>query len=163
MEGHQFTLADLVAGQVVRLVGDWNDHPKYGKRFEATQERGFLREMWPTITRAALYILSPRRVVEALIRAFELPQERFAGFRGLTLPGLRASVAEMIEALRAVAGEWAVALIRFERDPVIEGIVAVWPSRIEAQRARTLGFRADDSLEAIVRAHVEDELGGRTG
>ncbi|MGH3441038.1 MAG: helix-hairpin-helix domain-containing protein, partial [Nitriliruptorales bacterium] len=28
-------LADLVEGQAVRLVGDWTDHPRYGRTFEA--------------------------------------------------------------------------------------------------------------------------------
>jgi hypothetical protein len=44
---------------------------------------------------------------------------------------------------------------------VIERIVAGWPTAFEAGRARELGFSADDSFEAIVRAHVEDEHGGR--
>jgi D-erythronate 2-dehydrogenase len=110
---------------------------------------------------AAMYILSPRRVVDALVHAFELPQESFRGFRGLTLPGITATVGEMVDALGRVAGERAVARIRFEPDPRIQAIVAGWPSRVDAARARGLGFRADEDMDAIVRAHVEDELGGR--
>jgi hypothetical protein len=29
------------------------------------------------------------------------------------------------------------------------------------RRAKELGFKAEDSFDAIIRAHVEDELGGR--
>jgi nucleoside-diphosphate-sugar epimerase len=70
-------------------------------------------------------------------------------------------VAEQIEALRRVAGEGAVKRIRREPDPTIARIVAGWPRRFDARRARELGFRAEDSFEEIVRIHIEDELGGR--
>lgn len=110
---------------------------------------------------AAMYILSPRRVVDALIHAFELPQEDFRGFRGLTLPGITVTVGEMVDALGRVAGERAVARIRFEPDARIQAIVAGWPARVDAARGRALGFQADAGFEAIIRAHVEDELGGR--
>ncbi len=50
-------LADLVEGQTVRLVGGWNDHPKYGPTFQAT----FYEQVTPT-TVAGLrnYLLSDR-------------------------------------------------------------------------------------------------------
>jgi nucleoside-diphosphate-sugar epimerase len=76
------------------------------------------------------------------------------------MPGLSATVAEQIEALRRVAGDRAVALIRREPDPVIAGIVAGWATRFDASRAEALGFRAETSFDEIIAAHVEDELGG---
>jgi nucleoside-diphosphate-sugar epimerase len=79
------------------------------------------------------------------------------------MPGLSATVAEQIEALRRAAGEKAVKLIRREPDPVIRRIVSGWATRIDASRALALGFAADASFDAIVAAHVEDELGGRIG
>ena len=81
--------------------------------------------------------------------------------RCITMPGVAATVGEQIEALRKVAGDKAVKLIRREPDPVIERIVAGWPTRFEAKRSRALGFTADESFEAIVRAHIDDEHGGR--
>ena len=54
---------------------------------------------------AAMYILSPRRVVEALIHAFELPAEAFGMTRMLTLPGITASIGAMVDALAEVAGD----------------------------------------------------------
>ncbi len=51
-------------------------------------------------------------------------------------------------------------LIRRAPDPVVERIVAGWPTVLEAKRSRALGFQADESFEAIVRAHIEDEHGG---
>jgi len=81
--------------------------------------------------------------------------------RAIVLPGITATVAEMVDALRTVGGEVAVRRIRWEPDPTIQRIVRGWPARIDAERARRMGFEADRSFEEIVRAHVEDELGGK--
>ena len=110
---------------------------------------------------AAMYVLSPRRVIDALVHAMELPREALGMTRGLNLPGRTFTVAEMVAALRRVAGERTVARIRFEPDPLIQRIVAGWPTRFATPRAERLGFRADDDLDEIIRQHIEDELGGR--
>jgi D-erythronate 2-dehydrogenase len=109
---------------------------------------------------AAMYILSPRRVVEALIHAFELPAHAFGMTRMLTLPGITASIGGMVDALAEVAGERVIRRITWQPDPVIQKIVAGWPARFDARRARSLGFQADADMAEIVRAHIEDELGG---
>jgi nucleoside-diphosphate-sugar epimerase len=109
---------------------------------------------------AAMYILSPRRVVEALIRAFELPPKAFGATRMLTLPGITVSIGEMVDALRAVAGERVAARVKWQPDPRIQKIVAGWPAAFDARRARAMGFEADPDFASIIRAHVEDELGG---
>jgi UDP-glucose 4-epimerase len=77
------------------------------------------------------------------------------------MPGLSALVSEEIEALRRVAGDKAVALIKRESDPVIERIVAGWPTQFDARRASALGFKAETSFDEILQVHIEDELGGR--
>ena len=50
--------------------------------------------------------------------------------------------------------------IRWQPDPRIQKIVAGWPARIDARRARELGFKADADMIEIIDAHIEDELGG---
>jgi len=45
-------------------------------------------------------------------------------------------------------------------DPQVETIVAGWPERADATRARELGFVPETSFDEIVRIHIEDELGG---
>ena len=104
---------------------------------------------------------SPRAAVGFFMHAAEMDLAPIGPRRCLTMPGVGATVGEQIEALRKVAGEKAVKLIRREPDPVVERIVAGWPTRFEAKRSRDLGFTADESFEAIVRAHIEDEHGGR--
>ena len=104
---------------------------------------------------------SPRAAVGFFRHAMRLDLARLGDRRSLAMPGLSATVAEQIEALRRAAGEKAVKLIRREPDSVIRRIVSGWATRIDASRALGLGFVADASFDAIIAAHVEDELGGR--
>lgn len=103
---------------------------------------------------------SPRSAVGFLLHAAGLSSERLGARRNVTLPGVAVSVGEQIEALRRVAGDDAVALIRDEPDPAIRAIVDFWPQRFDARRARDLGFTAETTFDDIIRVHVEDELGG---
>jgi nucleoside-diphosphate-sugar epimerase len=104
---------------------------------------------------------SPRSAVGFLVRAATIDSELVGPHRTLAMPGLSATVGEQIEALRRVAGERAVRLIRREPDETIMGIVANWATGLDATRARALGFTAESSFDEIIRVHIEDELGGR--
>ncbi|EPE97322.1 D-erythronate dehydrogenase [Rhizobium grahamii] len=104
---------------------------------------------------------SPRSAVGFLIHAASIDLEPLGARRSLTMPGVSATVGEQIEALRKIAGEKAVSLIRREPDELVMKIVSGWPQAFEAERARKLGFVADASFDDIVRVHIEDELGGR--
>ena len=104
---------------------------------------------------------SPRAAVGFLIHAATMDTARLGDRRNLTMPGVAATVAEQIEALRKVAGDNVTKRIRRESDPIIQRIVAGWPRRFDARRARALGFEAEGSFEDIIRIHIEDELGGR--
>jgi len=115
----------------------------------------------PVAPETAIYILSPRRVVEALLRAMTLPESAWGMHRTLQLAGITVTVGAMVEALARVAGEAVTDRIRWQPDPAIERIVETWPVRAEARRARSMGFTDDGSFEAILQAHIEDELGGR--
>jgi nucleoside-diphosphate-sugar epimerase len=105
-------------------------------------------------------LASPRAAVDYLLRAATLDAARLGDRRALTMPGLSVTVAEQIEALRELAGDRAVALIRREHDPVIAGIVAGWPRAFATERAAELGFRGESTFAEILAVHVQDELGG---
>ena len=107
------------------------------------------------------WFASPRAAVRFLIHAAEIDTLPLGTRRSLTMPGLAATVREEIEALRRVAGDRAVGLIRREPDATIAGIVGGWPQSFNPRRALALGFQAEKSFDDIIRAHVEDELGGR--
>jgi D-erythronate 2-dehydrogenase len=109
------------------------------------------------------YHASPRAAVGFLTHAAGMDTALLGSRRALTMPGLSATVAEQIEALRAVAGDKAVALIRQARDEDVATIVAGWPRDFDAARATALGFTAESSFEEIIRIHIEDALGGKLG
>jgi nucleoside-diphosphate-sugar epimerase len=107
------------------------------------------------------WFASPRAAVGFLYRAAEIDGDALGDRRCLTMPGVSATVADEIEALRRAAGDDAVRLIRREPDERILQIVRTWPGRFAATRAYALGFRAEKSFDEIVGVYVEDELGGR--
>jgi D-erythronate 2-dehydrogenase len=104
---------------------------------------------------------SPRAAVNFLIRAMTMDLSVLGNRRNLNMPGLSATVAEQIEALRRIAGEKAVKLIRRKPDPVIGKIVEGWPRNFDTARSLSLGFAAEKTFDDIIRIHIEDELGGK--
>ena len=60
----------------------------------------------------------------------------------------------------AAARDAVAARIRWRPDPEIQKIVSGWPMRFAADRGRALGFAADESVEKIIQAFIDDELGG---
>nr|WP_111300430.1 D-erythronate dehydrogenase [Paracoccus saliphilus] len=103
---------------------------------------------------------SPRSAVGFMIHAASMDLDRVGPRRSLSMPGVSATVGDQIEALRRVAGDAAVALIRREPDAAITRMCEGWAPGFEATRARKLGFVAEDRFDDIIRAHIEDELGG---
>jgi D-erythronate 2-dehydrogenase len=104
---------------------------------------------------------SPRAATGFLVHAAALARDALGPRINLSMPGVACTVAEQIAALRRIAGDRVAARIRREPDPLVAGIVAGWPQRIEARRARELGFAAERSFDEIVRIHIDEELGGR--
>lgn len=104
---------------------------------------------------------SPRAAVGFFLHAAEMDLSTLGARRNLTMPGVAATVGEQLTALRKVAGDKAANLVRRAPDPVIKKIVSGWPTSFTADRAKEFGFSADDSFEAIVHAHIDDEHGGK--
>ena len=87
---------------------------------------------------------SPRSAVGFLVHAGAMDTARLGPGRVLNMPGVAATVAEQMEALRKVAGDNVVSRIRRQPDPMIARILADWPRRFDARRARELGFTAEE-------------------
>jgi D-erythronate 2-dehydrogenase len=109
------------------------------------------------------WFASPRAAVGFLKHAATMDTSLLGWRRSLSAPGLSATVAEEIEALRRVAGNKAVALIREEPNETIARIVDGWARNFDTRRALSLGFKAERDFDEIIRVHIEDELGGRIG
>jgi len=106
------------------------------------------------------WFASPRAAVGFIVHAATVDTSKLGSHRSLNLPGLSATVGEQLEALKRVAGERAVALVKRVPDPQIIKMIGSWPRSFDARRARDLGFVAESSFDEIIRVHIEDELGG---
>ena len=110
----------------------------------------------PASTR--VWMLSPATVTDCFIAAHEIPGDTLGFNRSLALPGLTATVEEMIAALERVAGREVADRVRVEPDPRVRRIVDTWPVAVDASRALSLGFPTDHSFEDIVRRYIADEM-----
>jgi len=104
-----------------------------------------------------VWLLSPRRVVEAFIHAHDLPPEAWGMNRALNLPGITVSVGQMIAAMEKIAGVETAKRVSYKVDPRIEKIVNGWPVRFDTPRALAMGFKADPGIEAVIRDYIADE------
>jgi nucleoside-diphosphate-sugar epimerase len=110
----------------------------------------------PVDVGTAMWVLSPAAAIANLLHAHELPAERWAGPRSLSLPGLTVSVHAMLDALASVGGAAARARVRMQPDARIEAIVRTWPARFDTARADSMGFVRDGDFESIVRAYAKE-------
>jgi len=104
------------------------------------------------------WFASPRAAIGFLIHAASLSREQIGLRCNMNLPGLSATVAEQIEALRSMIGSDAVALIRSEPDEKIAKIVSGWAESFNAERATKLGFEAESSFEQIIKVYLDDDF-----
>ncbi len=104
---------------------------------------------------------SPRSAAGFLMHAGTLDTAKLEGRRALNLPGISCTVAEQIEALRDVAGNNVVALIKSVPDAAIAKIVEGWPRNFAPERATALGFKAESSFREIVDVYVNEDLPNR--
>jgi nucleoside-diphosphate-sugar epimerase len=104
---------------------------------------------------------SPRSAVGFLLNAAALSRAQLGDRVNLTMPGVCCTVGEQIAALKRVAGDKVASRIRRAPDALVERIVAGWPRRFDARRAVALGFKVEATFDDIIRAHIEDELGGK--
>ena len=104
---------------------------------------------------------SPRAAVGFLIHAAGLTREQLGPRISMAMPGVCCTVAEQIESLSRIAGPKVAARIKREPDELVMRIVAGWSERLDAKRAAALGFTAEANFDEIIKAHIEDELGGK--
>lgn len=107
------------------------------------------------------WFASPRAAIDFTVHAAEMDSTPLGWRRTLSMPGLSATVGEEIAALRRVAGDKAVKLIRKADDPAVLRIVEGWPGNFDARRAKELGFKGDADFDAIIKVFIDEELGGK--
>lgn len=110
----------------------------------------------PVPVEMEMFVMSPGKVVEALLHGAEVPGEALGPFRAFMLPGITVSVAGMLDTLREVGGDEALARVRHVPDERIQAIVSGWPARFTTRRADRLGFHRDKDFREIVEAFLDE-------
>ncbi|KAK3114282.1 hypothetical protein LTR53_007567 [Teratosphaeriaceae sp. CCFEE 6253] len=98
------------------------------------------------------WLCSPATLVKNLIIALGLPRDCMEShIRQVNLPGISATVKEMLQALREVGGEDAVKLIKREKaSKEVMSLLESWGKRYDVKKALDLGFVADQSFKGAV-------------
>jgi nucleoside-diphosphate-sugar epimerase len=161
---NDYSRKGFVDGRVLRLP-TISVRPGKPNKAASSFASGIIREplngeeaICPVSPDTRLWLLSPRKAIEALIAGHNLSAAALGNNRTINLPGVSVSVAEMVAALERVAGSEPATRIRWQSDPAVERIVGSWPGAWDTTRARALGLAADADFDSIVRAYVEDDL-----
>jgi nucleoside-diphosphate-sugar epimerase len=112
----------------------------------------------PVNAASVMAVMSTARLIDCVVRAYELPPEAFGAQRALLLPAISASVEAIIAAVRRAGGDAAADRIVFRPDAPTQRIVDGWPAGVDAVRARELGFHADATVDEIVETFVASDL-----
>ncbi|MSQ20830.1 MAG: SDR family oxidoreductase [Betaproteobacteria bacterium] len=110
----------------------------------------------PVADSTGVWLLSPARAIDAFMHAHDLPAAAWGSYRVVNLPGITATVREMVDALGRIAGRERAALVQDVPDERIRAIVKTWPTKLRTPRANAMGFKADPDIEAVIRAHIAD-------
>lgn len=99
------------------------------------------------------WVASPETTVRNFVVAKHVPADQFLSHtRVVCLPGFTTTVRQELEALREVAGEEALRLVKFRDDPTNRRIVSSWPAKFDNKYALGLGFEVDEGgMVPIVR------------
>jgi hypothetical protein len=102
-------------------------------------------------------ISSPRTLVENLVRVLHLPGDvLLPHVRVINLPGISASIEEMIDSLVAVGGQDKLRLLKEEPNRETERILRSWAPRVDDSTAMKLNLVRDESVERLVRDYWEE-------
>ncbi|MEX2595247.1 MAG: D-erythronate dehydrogenase [Anditalea sp.] len=112
---------------------------------------------YPVPSETAFWIQSPKRVIQNFIHAANIDEKVLGDDRVINLPGLTASVQEMIKSLEQITNSEVTKLISYEPDTFLQSIVLTWPPHFDTLKANKLGFVSDTSVEEIIRSYMDEE------
>ena len=102
------------------------------------------------------WLCSPKTLVTNLVHALTVPPTSLPPhIRHVNLPGVSASVQDMLDALEKVGGKESLKLVTEKADPALEPILRSWPTKFDVTRALSLGYVADDSFESAVKDYQQ--------
>ena len=161
---HDMTRKGFIDGRSLRLP-TITVRPGKPNRAASSFASGIIREplsgieaLCPVAPTTRMWVSSPRSAIDNIIAGHEAAAAKFGSTRSVNVSGICVAVGEMVEALRAVAGEAVAARVKWQLDPTIDRIVSTWPSNFVPALALSLGMRADPDFASIVRAYIADDM-----
>ena len=115
------------------------------------------RSVLPVPETTKHWLASPRAAVAFLLHAATIDTSALGARRTLNMPGVAATVADQIAALRRAAGPEAEALIDRAPDAAIEAIVSGWPKSFAPELAARLGFAAETTVDELIEVYRSDD------
>ncbi|PNS16686.1 GDP-mannose 3,5-epimerase 1 [Sphaceloma murrayae] len=146
----RFPTISVRPGKPTQAASSWMSgiirEPLQGKESVLPCQDGFLA-----------WLCSPRTLVANLLHVLTLEKGCMPmHMRQVNLPGITASVGQMLEALEEVGGKEARALVkREEASAEIKGMLDSWPVRFDVKKAIGLGFVRDQDFLGAVRDFQE--------
>ena len=166
---YDMTRKGMIDGRSLRLP-TVTVRPGKPNRAASSFASGIVREplsgveaICPVAPATRMWVQSPRSVIDNLIVGHEAPASAFSYTRSVNVPGISVAVADMVNALREVAGEEVAARVKWNYDPAIDRIVSTWPSRFAPKLGPSLGMKADADFAGIVRAYMADDMPKASG
>lgn len=108
----------------------------------------------PVSPDARMPILGLNRCIDLLVALGDCDAGPLGDFRAFNGPSISPTAAEILAAVKRVAGKRQLAPVEWAPDPRIQAIIATWPRSMRAERAAALGLAADASIDAIVRDYL---------
>jgi nucleoside-diphosphate-sugar epimerase len=112
----------------------------------------------PVTPQTPMVVLSPRKTVEAFLRAHDMPAEAFGPSRTMLLNGIRVTARDLEKAVGRHAGNRKIGKVAWQHDPAIQKICDGWPQGIDSKKSRAMGFETDADLDEVVRHFIADDL-----
>ena len=102
-------------------------------------------------------LMSPGRLIEAILKVHDLTSAEFGWPRALVLPAVQVDVREMLDALEAIAGRAVRDRVRFEPNERIVPMVKSWPAEVSSARSAALGIETDKDARAFVEQYAKEQ------
>lgn len=102
-------------------------------------------------------LMSPGRLIEAILTAHDVSSKDFGWPRSLVLPAVQVTVKAMLDALDELTGnDNARKLVKFEPNERIIPMVRSWPADVTGERANRLGIKTDADAREIVADYLAE-------